>query len=158
LGAKDLEGYRTTAGSFIKHFGEKADEAKANRILYAALPIRDLQEHSAHLVLLGQKAASAYPANQRILAAALYRDKQYEKAMSVFEDSMNIGWTRAWDLAFVAMVQHRLGKTKQAQETLLRAETHAESESKWEWFERLEVRHLLHEAKSLVRPDTVESL
>lgn len=74
--------------------------------------------------------------------------------MQLFRESIKDGVSRAWDLAFLAMIYEHLGKTEEAIDMLRRAKALAEDDAEWGWFERREVHHLLDEAQSLIQPVT----
>jgi tetratricopeptide (TPR) repeat protein len=85
----------------------------------------DQRDAERALVLAGQAVALA-PGQQvslNTLGVALYRAGQYAKAVSVLEQSLAAGKGEfdAFDLFFLAMAQHRLGRATQAHACFERA-------------------------------------
>lgn len=112
--------------------------------------------------------------HSRLLGAALFRARKYDDALAKFNEAVEAGWNFvAWDYAFRAMSQHKLGRDGEAQQSLLMARqlefpvaasrdaqlvpstpiARQGSGPRSTWYEEIETPFLIREAESFVTSD-----
>jgi tetratricopeptide (TPR) repeat protein len=157
LGADDLDGYRRACAAMRDRFGKTRDPATLSRLLATFLPSTEAGADTAELVQWSRRFHQP-PGDARFEGHALYRDGQYEAAILRI---LEVGKTfplRGDDHLFLAMAQHRLGKSADARESLARATRWIEDSEQvvarggyWSWWEQLETRLLRQEAETLLK-------
>ena len=89
--------------------------------LYACLPAPNSVPDFAALLPQAKTGASAFPGNERILAATLCRAVRYDEALKQFDEAKKNWPFRAWDWLFMAIIHHHLGNDAEARESAAQA-------------------------------------
>ena len=83
LGAGDEASYRKVRAAIFKRFGKTTYAGAASHVLYVSVAVPAAAEESPVLLRLGKLGATAFPGNERLLGAALYRAGQYQDGRAV---------------------------------------------------------------------------
>jgi WD40 repeat protein/tetratricopeptide (TPR) repeat protein len=154
----DRAGYRDACARLLKQFGDTQDADEAATVAWACCRTADATADHARTVALARKAVAADAANlshQVTLGAALYRAGQLPEAVEWLQQVLRKdknGSNSVWATTYLAMAQHRLGRDKEARQTLLEVErTAKQQEAEQSWDERLDLDFLRREAEQLLK-------
>jgi tetratricopeptide (TPR) repeat protein len=154
----DEEGYRKIASSILDRFAGTDDPQVALEVARAGSlgpGIRDPEK----LIALAEKSVARAPGEAwriYVLGLALYRAGRYEEAIAKLNESNEAGrsWhARALNWPILAMAHDRLGHADEASRWLARADE-ADTRPMETWWDLLEMKAFLREARRLVRAST----
>ncbi len=153
LAADDSVGYRSVCEEMLGRFANTKKPYVAERIRYACVPAQQAVRDMRALIRVAKLGATLSNGNDRLVGAAMYRAGKFQDALEQFEASGRKGFQfNAWDCAFLAMIQHRLGNTAEATRRL--DQTRQKSDMAEGWWEKVEVDHLIREADNLLSGQT----
>ena len=112
LRAGDRAGYRTTCQKLLEAFAQTRSAAAANNVAWACVLVPEAGVDIAQVVALAERVVETAPRPVYLntLGAALYRAGQDDAAIATLKPS------GPWNLLFLAMAHHRLGRTDKARE------------------------------------------
>jgi tetratricopeptide (TPR) repeat protein len=153
-------GYRSACERMVKQFGATKNLVTAIQTAWTAWAcalgpdaLPDLTP-AVELARLAVKATQQrVPDVRKILGAVLYRAGKHDEAVTELTAAIKMnpkGGTWA-DHLFLAMAQHKLGKTDEARKSLAVAEKLLDSDPVWWWSDKLERQLLRDEATKLIR-------
>jgi tetratricopeptide (TPR) repeat protein len=149
LAAGDTVGYHSVCEEMLGRFAKTTNPYVAERIGYACVPAPQAVQDMPQLVTAAKLGATLSNGNSRLVGAALYRTGKFQDALAQFEATGRNGFQfNAWDGAFLAMIQYRLGNTAEATRRLDQARQ--KSDVAEGWWEKVEVDHLIREADNLI--------
>jgi tetratricopeptide (TPR) repeat protein len=105
----------------VERFEKTEDRATAANVLLVSVLRDDALLDMARLLPLTRVADSIWHWGTWAHGAALYRAGRYEESVRCFETASEMYLPRAWDWAFLAMAQHRLGHADEARRCLVEA-------------------------------------
>jgi hypothetical protein len=139
----------------LHRFGKTTNRPVADRVLVGCVWQPLSTADTAMLLRLTEVQS-----HSRIIGAVLYRAGRFKEAATKLKEVTRVSSTRAWDRIFLAMALYRSGQADEASEELRQA-VHwisladrpiaSQDQPRWlGWFERVEVRALLDEARQLL--------
>jgi WD40 repeat protein/tetratricopeptide (TPR) repeat protein len=150
--------YRRACAALLKNVGLTEHADLAQKAAWACALAADAGVGRDRVVTLAEVAVAkdekSFP-NVRALGAALYRAGRYEEAVTRLSEATILSQDAPTAWLFLAMAQHRMGKTDEARQWLNKvaqwlAEAGAQGQS-LTWVERLEVKLLRAEAEALFK-------
>ncbi len=163
LAAGDVAAYRQASAAMVERFEKTTDRTTAANVLLVAVLTDDALPDMARLLPFTRVADPIWHWGTWAHGAALYRAGRYEESVRCFETAAQMYLPRAWDWAFLAMAQHRLGHADEARRCLVEAARWIDEANRddmdelsstrpvWgNWHEPVVYPLLLREAKSLV--------
>lgn len=164
LAAGDVDAYRQTCASMLKHFEKTENARTASDVLHACVLSDGALPDMAPLLPLARVAAPSWHMGTWASGAALYRAGRYEESIRCFEAEAKAFRPRAWDWSFLAMGHCRLGHADEARRCLAEAVAWVEEANRQElddltgtrpawgdWHEPVVHPLLVREAEALLR-------
>jgi serine/threonine protein kinase/tetratricopeptide (TPR) repeat protein len=161
LGAGDTPGYLRARTEMLRRFRDTKAPSVAGTLCYISAVVPAEPEEAVAFLRLAEFAVGATPGNPRVRGAMNYRAGKYGAAVADLNQSALVFPRRAWDWLFLAMAHHELGHADEAKKDLQQALKWIEQAnrtgatgwaSRWmNWYEPIEVEHLLQETRTLIR-------
>jgi WD40 repeat protein/Flp pilus assembly protein TadD len=161
LGADDRAGYSKACTTMVERFGKSPDPAIANQVAWScALGPGALSDLNPAVESV-RRATQAKPDDYSLrnsLGAVLYRAGQDPEAVKELNESirLNPAGGTSIDFLFLAMAQHRLGKTEEARKRLDKAVAAHDKQAPATWTDRLEWQVLHREVESQLKVPSPE--
>jgi WD40 repeat protein/tRNA A-37 threonylcarbamoyl transferase component Bud32 len=155
LAAGNYSRYREICRQMTEQFADQVDAPLALRILVLLLPDDHMDAATAATFSrLGTLVASELSDVPRIVGAVRFRQGEYQAAWESFQKTPESDEAddprRARDFLFLAMIQHRLGRTTEARELLRRGCEWIDGNPKIQWIEKAGNAELLRQAEALI--------
>jgi hypothetical protein len=154
----------------LAHFGDTRERRTACEVVEVCVMGDNATDQTDRLLALSGVAGSDWHYGAWVRAAALFRAGRYQESAHAFETMARTYSPRASDWCFLAMAQHRLGRTRDAQRSLSEAERWIDKASRHEgddltgtlpawgdWYERPVVTQLYKEAEAVLKNKPVDS-
>jgi WD40 repeat protein/tetratricopeptide (TPR) repeat protein/tRNA A-37 threonylcarbamoyl transferase component Bud32 len=157
LAPADRAGYRQFCAKLLTRFGETTNANAANNLAWCCALAPDALADLTPAVKLAQQAARREPPShiyQNTYGSIRYRAGEYQEAVTELNKSIEIhgkGGTPA-DWLFLAMAQHRLGRTEEAKRWLDKAVQAIQQPGSPSWNILLELQLFRQEAEALILP------
>ena len=170
LRAGEVDAFRKTCAAMIERFENTQDIAVACCVLRACVLRPDALADMGRLVSLVRLATPSEGLGPAEASAGLYRAGQYAEAVGRFEAAERVYRLRPWASYFLAMARHRLGRVAEARQAFDEAARWTDEADReksddltatrpsWgAWYEPLECKLLLEEAKQLLETPVTET-
>jgi Flp pilus assembly protein TadD len=153
LASEGPASYRSACEKMLKRFRSTNQVATAMDTAWACAIGPDALPDMAPAVGLARQGTPNDANARRTLGAVLYRAGKHDEAVTELTAAIKLstqGGTWA-DHVFLAMAQHKLGKTDDALKSLATTEKLLDSDPVWWWSDKLERQLLRDEATKLIR-------